>query len=118
MSEALHIYAILTGNNDIQDQINKLKSQQQSLQADNPEYQYDQFVIERDQIALQIRMENPNLDPQTLAGNAALNELMAEDPAYQAIAQKITNLCNTYPSECTSWGIPLDRQDATYIELN
>jgi hypothetical protein len=118
MAEPLHMYAILTGNNGIQDEINKLNSQIQTLQPGTPEYEYDQLVLQREQIELKTRSENPNLASQTLAGNEALNQLLLQNPAYQSVLQQITDLCNAYPSECTSWGIPMASQDVSYVEIN
>lgn len=111
----LTMYGRFTSNQGIQEEEEKLKTQMQGLDPDSPEYEYDQLQLQREQIELQIREENPNLDPQTLAGNKALAQLMAQDPNYQAIEQKIKDLVRAYPSESTGWGIPM--ADSQYVKI-
>ena len=118
MTEALHMYAILPSNTGLQSEISALESQMQGLQPDSPEYEYDQLQLEREQIELQARQDNPNLDPQTLAGSEALAQILAQNPDYASIEQKISALLRENPSECTSWGIPMDTQGAKYIEIS
>lgn len=118
MAESLHLYAILTSNTSLQDEIDKLENQMGGLQPGTPEYEYDQLVLEKEQMELKVREENPNLNPQTLAGSEALNELLEQNPDYQMVTQKIKDLSEAYPFESTNWGIPMDTEGATYVEIN
>jgi hypothetical protein len=118
--QPLSMCAILVSNQGMQEEINELKSQMQGLQPGSPEYEYDQLQLQREQIDLQIRQENPDLDPQTLAGSEALEQLMAQDPRYQAIQEDIEAFTRAYGSEASSWGIPMafSPQDVKVIVIN
>jgi DNA repair exonuclease SbcCD ATPase subunit len=117
--QPLSMCAILVSNQGMQEEINKLKSQMQGLQPGSPEYEFDQLQLQREQLEQQIRQENPSLDPQTLAGNEALEQLIAQDPHYQAIQGEIEALTRAYPSEATSWGIPMaSSQDVKVVVIN
>lgn len=120
MSEVIQgrLYAILLPSTDIQSEINRLESQMEGLQPGSPEEQYDELMLKSEQMELENRENNPNLDPQTLAGSQALAQILAENPAYQAIAQQLEALKLAHPSECTKWGIPMDQDGAKFVEIN
>lgn len=117
-AEPLRMYAILISNAGIRQEEKELEEQMQGLQPGSDEYTYDQLQLEREQRELQIRQEHPDLDPQTLSGNSALEQLLNQDPTYQAILQQIESLVKADPFESSNWGIPMAFQDAKFIEIN
>lgn len=113
--QPLRMYGMLTSNQGLQEEENKLETQMRTLDPDSAEYEYDQLQLQREQMEMQIREENPNLDPQTLAGSSALAELETHDSNYQAIEQEIRAISLENASECTSWGIPM--ADPQYVKI-
>lgn len=113
--QPLTMYTILTSNQGIQEEEEKLEKQMQGLNPESAEYEYDQLQLQREQLEMKIREENPNLDPQTLAGSKALAKLIEQDPDYQAIEQKIRAISIENASECTTWGIPM--ADPQYVKI-
>ena len=94
-------------NQGLQTEISALEAQLQTLQPGSAEYEYDQLQLAREQRELEIRQENPKLDPTTQAGAQALAQIMSQDPTIQAINSEIQALMLANPNACTSWGIPL-----------
>ncbi len=107
MAELPPLQYRLVSNQGLQTEINALESQMKALQPGSPEYEYDQLQLKREQRELEIRQENPKLNPMTQSGEHALAQIMSQDPTLQAINSETQSLINAYPNESTSWGIPL-----------
>lgn len=116
--ETAQLTAILLPTQALQGEIKDLETQMQGLDPGSPEYQYDQLVLEKEQMTLRIREEHPELDPLTLAGDRALGQLLGQDPQYRAIEQAIKDLIRAHPSESTSWGIPMDWTGAKFVAVD
>ncbi len=111
--------ARLVTNQGLQDEVNKLEAQIKALQPGSPEYEYDQLQLDREERELDIRKENPSLDPMTLDGEEALQQIMAQDPILQAIKNQTTTLIDAYPQKSSSWGIPMaDTQYTKVCQVN
>lgn len=106
--ELPHLCYRTVSNQGLQNEISQLESQMQGLQPGSPEYEYDQLNLAYEKRELEIRQQNPNLDPTTQDGAQALGQIMNQDPILQAIHSALTSLTYAYPYECTSWGIPMD----------
>lgn len=115
----LHMYARLTSDQGLVSEMQQLTQQMQGLQPGSPEYEYDQLALQREQLELKIREQNPNLDPMTLSGERALQKIMATDAEYQGIIGKMNDLLHAYPSQSTSWGIPMaSGSDVECVEIS
>lgn len=108
MSELLHLSYRTESNEMLQTQIGQLYYQMQGLPTGSPEYEYDKLQLKREERELEIREENPNLDPTTQDGEKALAQIMANDPILQKMNYDIQALTYAHPYECTSWGIPIE----------
>lgn len=98
----------IVSNQGLENEISQLESQIQGEQPGSPEYKYDQLQLAAEKRELEIRQENPNLDPMTQDGEQALAQIMGQDPTLQAINAEIKSLVNAHPYECTHWDIPMD----------
>ena len=108
MSEVAHLSYRIVSDQGLEKEIDQLESQMKGLEPGSPEYQYDQLMLASEKRELEIREENPNLDPLTQEGEAALGQIIGKDPQSQALAAEIKALVAAHPHECTSWGIPMD----------
>ncbi len=106
--QTLHLSYRTESNEMLQTQIGQLYSQMQGLPIGSPESEFDQLQLAREERELEIRKENPNLDPTTQDGEKALAQIMSQDPELQALNSDIQALTYAHPNECTSWGIPID----------
>jgi hypothetical protein len=117
-TQTLKFYAILVSNQGLEEDIQAVQEQMKTMKEGSPEYEYDQLQVEREQRELQIREANPNLDPQTRAGNQALAQLLAKDPLYQSIVNYMQELVRANPNESTSWGLPCCYGNVKYAEID
>lgn len=113
-AQPLQLYARLTSTQGLETEAKALQAQMKNLNPNSPEYIYDELQLQREEMVLQLQKEHPDLNPQTLAGDQALGRLLAQNPAYQSIQEQITALIDAYPSECTTWGIPMSSDVVTF----
>ena len=102
----LTLQYVTISDQGLQNIIGELKSQEHDLPTNSPEYEYDKLFLASYKQERDIREENPNLDPMTQEGAAAIYQLMDQDPKVLEIDKEIRAVSEANPFECSSWGIP------------
>lgn len=115
--EKIHMYSVALTTADTEQSIHELETHMNGLSPTSHEFEYDQVNLEREQIELQTRKENPNLDPLSFDGNNTLEALEKSNPLYQHLNDLEQDLCLEYPSECTKWGVPMDWENAKFYQI-
>src|SRR3990167_8039075 len=90
--QELPVGKIVVDIHGMQSEIDQLEKQMQGLEPGSPEYEYDQLQLKREQLELQVREENPDIDPLSLEGSDKLDEILKNDPRYQSIVDTLETM--------------------------
>ena len=113
----LHVCSIAITTQDMEQEINQLEMHMSGLSPTSPEFEYDAIHLSIEEIELETRKENPNLDPLSFDGNNALEALEKSNPVLKHLNDLALDFGHEYPSECTKWGIPMDWQNAKFYQI-
>jgi hypothetical protein len=113
----LHVYSIAITTQDMEQEINQLEMHMSGLSPTSPEFEYDAIHLSIEEIELETRKENPNLDPLSFDGNNTLEALEKSNPVLKHLRDLELEFGHEYPSECTKWGIPMDWQNAKFYQI-
>jgi hypothetical protein len=112
-AKPVQMYEIITSNQGLQSNIDRLESQMKGLNPSSSEYLFDELHLNSEIEELNIR-EAHHLDPteaanqqDKLAENAELQKWLDQDPVYQCDATMSKLLSLEHYDECTRWGIPM-----------
>jgi hypothetical protein len=101
----LKLYVRLVSNQGLEEEIIKLEEKMHLLRQGGAEYTYDALQLQREMLELQVRKQHPDLNPMTLQGHQALDQIVSHED--QGLTSAIRALVDANPSAAPSWGIPM-----------